>query len=166
MQTRWLSALGWHLSRAPPCVARVWRWAHPSPPLRLREALDVERLVASEHEVDGASELVCEDRERFGLGVLAFEAAEQRLALRALGHEQHGGFREGPLQVGVADLGAAGPEALSGRALLALHQSGVGGEVLDRGEAANIMDLVEEGEAEDLAGAGQGRQQAERSEER
>src|SRR5512147_579731 len=110
-------------------MARVRRRAHPFPPLRLREALQIERLVPGEHVVDGSSELVREDRERLGLAVLALVAREERLAGLALGHEEHGSLREGPLQVDVADLGAARSELLSGRALLALHEPAVRGEV-------------------------------------
>lgn len=67
----------WHLDRAPPFVARVGRRAHPSPPLRPQEALQIEGLLARQHEVDGAPDLVSQYRERLGLAVLAFQASEQ-----------------------------------------------------------------------------------------
>jgi hypothetical protein len=64
----------------------------PSPPLRPQESLQVEGLVASEHEVDGTSEPVSQDRHRLALTVLAFDPGEQLLAFRTLRQEQHGRF--------------------------------------------------------------------------
>ena len=66
-----------------------------------------------EHEVDGPSELVGQDRERLGLAVLALEPGEELLALGVVAQEEDGGLGEGPLEVDVADLGAAGAEPLA-----------------------------------------------------
>src|SRR5512145_2706360 len=82
--------------------------------------------------------------------MFALDAREKRLARGALGEEQHGCLREGPLQVRVADLGASGAAHLPGRALLALHQPAVGREVLDALEAADVVDFVEDRQGEDL----------------
>ncbi len=89
---RYVLERAWHLDRAPPCAARVRRGAHPSPPLRTQETLQVEGLLAHQHEVDGATDAVGEDREGLGLAVLPFDAAEQFLALRTLRQEQYRGF--------------------------------------------------------------------------
>jgi hypothetical protein len=93
--------------------------------------------------------------------MLAFDAGEQRLAFGALGQEQHGGFREGPLQIGIADLGAAAAHDLAGRALLALHQPAVGGELLDAREASNVVDLIQDRQRQDVANPRQRPQQLE-----
>jgi hypothetical protein len=81
----------------------------------------------------------------------AFDAGEQRLAFGALGQEQHGGLREGPLQIGIADLGAAAAQNLAGSALLALHQPAVGRELLDAREASNVVDLIQDRQRQNLA---------------
>ena len=61
----------------------------------------------------------------------------------------------------VADLLARGAVALAGGLLGALDQPGVGGEVLDAGEAVDVVDLVEDDEGEDLADAVDGAQEME-----
>jgi hypothetical protein len=59
---------------------------------------------------------VGEDGQRLGLTVLSLEALEAGAALFGLGDEDDGGFGEGPLEVGVADLVPATAEALPGGA--------------------------------------------------
>ena len=54
----------------------------------------------------------------------------------------------------VSDFPSTGPEPLTGRFLGALDEPGVRGEVLDCGEPADVVNLVEDGEGEDLADAG------------
>ena len=48
------------------------------------------------------------------------------LAAGVLAEEKDGGLTEGPLEMGVADLGARGAEDLAGRGLLALDQASIG----------------------------------------
>ncbi len=54
----------------------------------------------------------------------------------------------------VADLGSSGTEFLTRRGVFALHESRVGEKVLDSGETMDVVDLVEDGQCEDLADAG------------
>jgi hypothetical protein len=56
---------------------------------------------------------VSEDGQRLGLTVLSLEALEDGAALFGLGDEEDGGFGEGPLEVGVADLVPAAAETHS-----------------------------------------------------
>jgi hypothetical protein len=58
--------------------------------------------------------------------VLGAEAVEVLLAAGVLAEEKDGGLTEGPLEMGVADLGARGAEDLAGRGLLALDQASIG----------------------------------------
>ncbi len=64
--------------------------------------------------------------------------------------EEYRRFREGPLQMSVADLIPAGTVALPGGCLLAFYQPGIGDEVLDPGEPLYVLYLIEDGEGADL----------------
>jgi len=139
-------------------AARVIRRAHPLSSLEFgsvhEEAVRVEGLVFLEHEVGGAAELGGQDREGLALAVLATQSVDERVGRRIPLEEADGGLAEGPLEMGVADLGATGARALAGARVLALDETGVGGELLNAGKAPDGVDLVEDREAEDLADAG------------
>ena len=127
----------------------VRRWVRPVPSLsRSQERVHVEGLLSLEHEVDGPTEAVGEDGERLALTVLALQAL---LVLHPLGvgaQEEDGGFGEGPLEVGVADLAGAVAGALAGGLVGAPDETGVGAEVLDSLEAVDGLDLVEDDQGE------------------
>ena len=61
--------------------------------------------------------------------------------------EQDGGFRKGPLEMGIADLGAGRAQAFPGGFLGTFDQAAIGDKILDPGEAVDIMDFVEQHEA-------------------
>ena len=75
------------------------------------------------------------------------------LSFGVVAKEEGRGLREGPLQMDVADLGSSGSELLARRAVLALHEPRVREKVLDAWEAADVVDLVEDRERQDLADA-------------
>jgi hypothetical protein len=52
---------------------------------------------------------VRQNRERLAFPVLLLNLAEELLSAWRMAQEEHGGFRESPLQVEVAHLGAAVP---------------------------------------------------------
>jgi len=108
------------------------------------------------HEVDGSPELVGEDGKGFGLSMFFSELFDEFLCGWIVPQEENGGFGESPLQVNVPDLGSAGSESFPRRALLAFHQSSVGGEVLDPFEALDLVNLVEHGHGENLSDSGNG----------
>ena len=54
----------------------------------------------------------------------------------------------------VPDLRSSRSEPLAGGAVLALHEARVGQEVLDSGEAMDVVDLVEDRQRQDLPDAG------------
>ena len=127
-----------------------------SAPSSGQEFLHLEDDLPLEQMIGRPAQLVGQDGEGLGLSVLALELLEEALALGVVAQEQDGGLGEGPLEVDVADLAASGAEPFAGGLLRALDEAGVGGEILDPGEAADVVDLVEEGEGEDLADAGEG----------
>ena len=127
-----------------------------SAPSSRHELLSVKQGPPLQHVVGGAADLVGEDGQSLPLSVLSLELLQEGLALGVLPEEQDGGLGEGPLQVDVADLLAPRPELLAGGLLRALDQAGVGGEVLDGGEALDVVDLVEDCQGEDLADAREG----------
>jgi hypothetical protein len=61
--------------------------------------------------------------------------------------------------VDVADLPSGAAGAFAGGLLGALDQAGVGSEVADRGEAPDVVDLVEDDQGKRLADAWDGLQQ-------
>jgi len=109
----------------------------------------IEGLSTLEHCIDGASEMRGEDRECLALAVFFCQPLDIALSLGITAQEQHRRFAEGSLQMHVADLLADVPEHFAGRALLALHQPGVGEKLLHPGEAADVLDLVEQHQGED-----------------
>ena len=141
-------ALGSSLNLAP-----VGRLDHPPPLLSSssQKALHVEGTLLAQHQVDGSPELGGQDRERLGLAVAPCHAPQVVLACGVVAKEEDGCLREGPLQVHVADLGAACAELLARRAVLALDEPRVREEVLDSRKAPDLVDLVEDRERQDLA---------------
>src|SRR3972149_9120618 len=108
-----------------PMAAPVRRRAAPSAPSSgPEELIHVEGLLAFEQIIDGASQFMGEDGERLGLAVLGSELLHESLRGRVLAQKEHRGFREGPLQMRIADLGARGAEPFASGRLRALHQAG------------------------------------------
>ncbi len=65
-----------------------------------------------------------------------------------------GRFPESPAQIGVAQLGPAQAFDLAGAGHRAFDQAAVGQEILHRGEALDVADLVEDGQAQVFADPG------------
>ena len=80
-------------------------------------------------------------------------ARQKALGLVTLSGQQAHGLGEGPLQMGVADLGAAATGYLARRSLHRTHQAGVRQKLPFRGKAADVVDLVKQHQAQDLAHA-------------
>ena len=114
----------------------------PSPPgarwSARQETLGVERHLLAPQVIHRPAHLRFQHRQRFLLAALLLLPGQPRLRRQAAPQHQAGGFREGPLQMGVADLLAAGaltscrPIRAAQRTSRAVRQ-----EVADLGEAAD-----------------------------
>lgn len=147
------------------CGSALWapvrRRAHPLSFLRCNKAVQVKRLLAQQHVVDGSSELGCQDAQGFALPVLLLDPREV-LASRCIPtQEQARGFGEGPLEVDIADLAPGGLLCLSRRLMSPLDQAGVRQKVLDAGKPLEIIDLVEQCQSQNLADSWEGAQDRE-----
>src|SRR5262245_22189373 len=93
--------------------------------------------------------------------MFAFQTSQQFLSFRVVAEKQDSRFREGPLEVNVADLFAGEPIVLPGRLTTALHQTAIGDKLLHPREASDVMNLVEHGQCQDLTDAGDRAEQVE-----
>lgn len=88
--------------------------------------------------------------------MLVCQAGQMLLPCRIIPEEQHGRFGKGPLEVSVADFFARGALAFARGFPGALAQAAVRDELLHAGEPGDLVDFVEEHEAEELADTGHG----------
>jgi hypothetical protein len=135
------------------------RLIHPLQTLETEELFLVKSLLVFKHEIDGSPELVGEDREGLGFAVLTSKSLEILFGRFVALEEKDGSLGEGPLEVSVTDLFATGAIFFAVGFFDALHQAAVGDKILDRGEAFDGFDLVEDDEAEDSADPGDGLKQ-------
>jgi hypothetical protein len=77
-----------------------------SPPLSLEARLPIESHLAMEHVIDRTGQLLGQDGESFPLVVFVLQTGEGFLRRWMGSQEQDGGFSKGPLEMGLADLGA------------------------------------------------------------
>src|SRR4030095_6629733 len=85
--------------------------------------------------------------------MFALQASQQLLSFRVVVEKQDSRFREGPLEVNVADLLAGEAIVLPSRLATALDESTVGDKRVYPREAGDVMELVENGQGQDLADA-------------
>jgi len=142
-------------------VAQVRRQAHPPPSLPSNKTFHVERLSAKQHVVDGTSKLRCQHAESLSLPVLLLQAGKVLLAGRVGPQKQGRRFGEGPLEMDVAHLPTCSLLDLPGRLMHAFDQTRVREKLLDAWKALDVVDLVEQGQSEDLTDSWYGAQQKE-----
>jgi hypothetical protein len=135
------------------------RLIHPLQCLETEELFLVKSLLVLEHEINGSPELVGEDRERLGFAVLMGKPLEILFSRLVALEEEDRCLGEGPLEVSVTDLFAAGAVFFAVGFFDALDQTAVGDKILDRGETCDGFDLVEEDQAEDSSDTGDGLKQ-------
>ena len=135
------------------------RLIHPLQCLETEELFLVKSLLVFEHEIDGSPELVGEDREGLGFAVLMGKSLEILFRRLIALEEKDRCLGEGPLEVSVTDLFTTGSVFFAVGFFDALDQTAVGDEILDRGEALDGFDLVEEDQAEDSSDTGNGLKQ-------
>jgi hypothetical protein len=112
--------------------------------------------VALQHGRDRPRQRVSQDGQGVPLAVLFLYAGEPLLAGRMVPQEQHGGVGEGPREVGVPDLRAGGPLALTGRCLDTRDEAARRNAVLHPGKTADIMACIEPHQGHDLPHARDG----------
>ena len=114
----------------------------------------VKGLLVFEHEIDGTPELVSQDREGLGFTMFAAKSFEIPFAGLVAFEEKDRRLREGPLEMGVADLITVGSVYFTVGLFDAFDQAAVGNEILDRGEAVDGFDLVEDDQGQDSTYSG------------
>src|SRR4029450_7147912 len=110
--------------------------------------------VAPEHVVDGPSKFMGQDGQRFSFAMFFLQAGQKLLSVGIVTQEQRGRFGKAPLEVGFTDFLARGTQAFASRFLAAFDQARVRGKILYAGKAADVMDFIEQHEAEDFANTG------------
>ena len=88
--------------------------------------------------------------------MVVLQAGELVLARRIVPSQQDSGFREGPLERGIADLRAGGPIACAGGFLGTFDEPAIGHDILDPWAAGDVMHLIEQDQTQNLADAGNG----------
>ena len=124
-----------------------------SPPYTVTNRSKSKGLPLKQHVIDSPSQLGCQNAQFLSLPVLLFNASEEFLTDGIAPQKQHGGFGEGPLEVDIAHLATGRLRRLSCRFVDSLTQAAVGDEILDPREALDVVDLVEQGQRENLADA-------------
>jgi hypothetical protein len=105
-------------------MALVRRQTSPLPPrLCGQELFLVACDVILEHEIDRPPQFVGEERQRLALAVSGGELCQVLFGRLVILEKEHRRFREGPLEVRVADLLAAGAVAFTIRLLGAFDQA-------------------------------------------
>jgi hypothetical protein len=102
-----------------------------------------------------------QDAQGFPLVMLLLQTAQQLLALGIVTQAESGSFRKGPLEVRIANVFARGAQACATRFLAAFDQAARRGEVLHAWETVDLMNFVEQHEAEDFPHTGYGLEQIE-----
>ena len=128
---------------------------------RRDEASGIKDGFGFEHEIDGAGQFDGQDGVGFEfIAQACFEAlGEGPEAGIPFGND--GGFAEGPAEIGIAEFGAAEALDFAGAGDGAFDEAAITEKVLHGGEALDVADFMEDGQAEELANAGDGLQEGE-----
>ena len=95
-----------------------------------------------------------QDGQRFSLAMCFLHAGQKRLSVGMVTQEPRGRCGKGPLEVRVTDGLARGTHACASRFLAAFDHARGRGNILYAWKAADVMDVVEQHEAEDFANTG------------
>ena len=103
------------------------------------------------------------DGKRFSLAVLADEPVVVALSLFIASEEKAGCFGESPFEMGIADLTVFGAKLLTAGFSGAFDQAAIGDEVLDPVKAVDVLNLIQDDQAEDFPDSGEAPEQIEAS---
>lgn len=97
-----------------------------------------------------------QDGQGFPLSVFTDQTVMIVLSELIVSEKQTCCFREGPLEMGIADFAVLGAELFSCGLSGAFDQTAIGDELLDPRETMNVMDFVKEDQSENLTDTGDG----------
>ena len=137
-------------------VAPVRQRAYPGSYRLFEEFIHIEHSLSFEDVIGSPGDFMCHDGQGFCLAMLFLESGTIYLCSFVLSQEEDRGFREGPLEVNVADLSTGVPLFLPGRFLGRFDESAVGGKVLDFRETFDVVDFVKDRQSEDASYSGKG----------
>ena len=135
------------------------RLIHPLHYLETEKLFLVKSLLVFEHEIGRSPEFVGKNREGLGFAVFTGEPFEIFFRRFVTLEEKDRCLGEGPLKMSVTDLFTTGSVFFAVGFFDALDQTAVGDEILDRGEALDGFNLVEDDQTEDSADPGDGLKQ-------
>src|SRR6516165_3086843 len=100
------------------------------------KAITIEGPLLPEHVIDGPAQPRRQDAQGLGLAMLLLLSGQETLGLVTLPGQETGGLGEGPLQMGIADLGSTAAFDLPSRCLQRPYQPGVRQKLSLAGETA------------------------------
>jgi hypothetical protein len=134
------------------CGARRIR----SPPVSLAERLPLARHLACEPVIDSARSRLGQDGACRAFGMFFLHAGAVLLGGRTVSAAQDGGCRKGPVAMSLADCGAGCALPFPGGCPGTGDQAARGNNILHPGAAGELVDVVEQHEAEHRAATGHG----------
>jgi hypothetical protein len=129
-------------------VAPVRQRACPGSYHLFEECFHIKHRLSCEDVIGSPGQLVSHDSQGFCLPMFFLESGAIYFCFFVSSQEEDGSFGEGPLEVDVADFCARASLLLSSRFPGRFHESAIGGKALDFGKALNVVDFVEDGQAE------------------
>jgi hypothetical protein len=127
-----------------------------SAPLGRQELLQIKGGVAFQHDIDRPCEFVRQDTEGFAFVMLFLQLGQILLPRLVPPQEECGRFRKGPFKVGVADLVPRRAQAFAPGFFRTLDEATRRREILHPREAVDLVNFVEQDEAQDFANARDG----------
>ena len=142
------------------CRARSPGWSHSQPvrpQARLLHSLIHQTFVragtpcyAATCNKPRAAQFLGQHGQRLARAVLFLQPSEVFLACRIVPQKQDGGFRKGPFQARVTNLASRGAVAFTGGFFCTFDQAAIGDKILHPPETLDVMNLVEQDEAQDF----------------
>jgi hypothetical protein len=123
-------------------------------PLGMQQASPITSHFALEHRRDGSCQVMRQEAQGFAWVMVVLQAGQRCRAGLVGAQAPRGGFRNGPVEMGVADVVARRAHTLAAGFLPAWAQTAIGGQRLHAGQAVDAEELGEPHEAEPLAHTG------------
>jgi len=120
----------------------------------MEKFVHIEHRVTPQHVINCTGQFLGQHGQRCARAVFFLQAREVFLARRIVPQKQDGGFRKRPVQVGVTDLGTRGAVSCACGFIRAFDQAAIGDKILHPWETLDVMNLVEQNEAQDFSDPG------------